>query len=191
MSLKRQVFSVLVVSAVENFNTAMSSMLRESDYKPVKYASSIGEAQRAIADRHFDFVIINAPLKDDLGVRFAIDCSTSHSAVVLLLIQNEIHAEVYGKVTEHGVFTLPKPMSKQTMTVALMWMRTAAAKVKKYEKKTTSIEDKMQEIRLINKAKWKLIDEKNMTEPEAHRYIEKTAMDRCMTKAELAKEILK
>ena len=38
-----------------------------------------------LAERDFDFVIINAPLKDDLGMRFAIDCSTASNALVLFL----------------------------------------------------------------------------------------------------------
>ena len=48
----------------------------------------------------------------------------------------------------------------------------------------------MEEIRLINRAKWKLIGEKNLTEAEAHRYIEKLAMDRCVTRRAIAQEIL-
>ena len=48
----------------------------------------------------------------------------------------------------------------------------------------------MEEIRLVNRAKWLLIGELNMTEQEAHRYIEKQAMDRCVTKRVIAEQIL-
>ena len=48
----------------------------------------------------------------------------------------------------------------------------------------------MEEIRLVNRAKWLLIGELNMTEQEAHRYIEKQAMDRCVTRRSVAEEIL-
>ena len=53
-----------------------------------------------------------------------------------------------------------------------------------------AIEEKMEEIRLVNRAKWLLIEELNMTEQEAHRYIEKQAMDRCVTKRAVAEQIL-
>ena len=59
------------------------------------------------------------------------------------------------------------------------------------EKKTLSIEEKMEEIRLVNRAKWVLIQNLKMTEPDAHRYIEKQAMDTCTTRLEIAKEIIK
>ena len=58
------------------------------------------------------------------------------------------------------------------------------------EKKTASIEEKMEEIRLVNRAKWLLIGQLKMTETEAHRYIEKQAMDRCVTRREIAESIL-
>ena len=48
----------------------------------------------------------------------------------------------------------------------------------------------MEEIRLINKAKFILIKENNMTEEEAHKYIEKNAMDNCVTKVTIAKNII-
>ena len=57
--------------------------------------------------------------------------------------------------------------------------------MRKLEVKTSSIEDKMKEIRLVNRAKWILIDESKMTEADAHRYIEKQAMDNCITRREV------
>ena len=48
----------------------------------------------------------------------------------------------------------------------------------------------MEEIRLVSHAKWVLIDQLKMSEPEAHRYIEKLAMDRCVTRRAVAQDIL-
>ncbi|MBQ6404375.1 MAG: ANTAR domain-containing protein, partial [Oscillospiraceae bacterium] len=54
----------------------------------------------------------------------------------------------------------------------------------------TTVEEKIDEIRLVNRAKWLLIAHEGLTEPEAHRLISKTAMDRHRTKREIAQEIL-
>ena len=78
----------------------------------------------------------------------------------------------------HGVFTLPKQTSKPTLLTAINWMSSARERLRKLEKKTLSIEEKMEEIRIVNRAKWILIRELKLDEPEAHRYIEKQAMDR-------------
>jgi len=191
MSLKEQAYSVLVVSSADNFHNAMAAMLPEVSFQPIVKVQTVAAAQRAVAERSFDFVIINAPLKDDLGMRFAIDCSTSHNALVLFLIQNEIHGDIYAKVAEHGVFTLPKPMNKQSMDNALRWLLTAKRKLSGAEKKSNKMENKMEEIRLVNKAKWLLISNEGLLEPEAHRFLEKEAMDRCITKKQVAEEIIK
>ena len=53
-----------------------------------------------------------------------------------------------------------------------------------------TIEEKMEEIRLVNRAKWLLIEQLKMTEQDAHRYIEKQAMDRCVNRRTIASEIL-
>lgn len=50
---------------------------------------------------------------------------------------------------------------------------------------------KISEIRLIDRAKCILIEYLNMSEPQAHRYIEKQAMDLRVTKKEIAENILK
>ncbi len=189
--MEEHAYSVLVVSSQESFNNAIAAMLPKASFQPTVNVSTVAAARRAVAERHFDFVIINSPVKDDLGMRFAIDCSTSHRALVLLLIPGEIHGEVYARVGEHGVFTLSKPMSRQSMDNALRWLLTAKRKLSGAENKTTKIEDKMEEIRLVNKAKWLLISNEGMLEPEAHRFLEKEAMDRCITKKAVAEEIIK
>ena len=52
-------------------------------------------------------------------------------------------------------------------------------------------EEKIKEIRLVNRAKWLLIECLSMTEPEAHRYIEKQAMDLRISKREAAENIIR
>ena len=191
MSLKERVYSVLIVSAAEGFNDALSTLLPTSKYSPTNFVSNISAAKRALAERAFDFVIINSPLPDDIGTRFAIDTGCSKETVVLLMVRAELQAEIYDKVAEHGVFVLPKPTSKPTMAIALSWLSSAREKLRKTEKKTLSIEEKMEEIRIVNRAKWLLISELKLDEPEAHRYIEKQAMDRCVSKKVIAEEIIK
>ena len=191
MSLKERFYSILIVSATDRFTSAFADLLPETRYYPMNHVTSVSAAKRALAEKTFDFVIINAPLPDDAGTRFAIDICTTKSSAVLLLVKNDVHAGIHDKVAEYGVFTLPKPISKQTMTHALNWMESASERLKQFEKKSLSIEEKMAEIRLVNKAKWILIRELSMSEPEAHHYIEKQAMDRCISKRTIAEEIIK
>ena len=191
MSLKERIYSILIVSATDSFTSAFADLLSEARYSPINTVTSVSVAKRVLAEKTYDFVIINAPLPDDAGTRFAIDTCTTKQTTVLLLVKNDIHAGIHDKVAEYGVFTLPKPISKTTMTHALNWLESARERLRQFEKKTISIEDKMAEIRLVNKAKWLLISELHMSEPEAHRYVEKQAMDRCVSRRCIAEEIIK
>ena len=191
MSLKERVYGVLLISASESFNSAMEAFLSESAYDPVRVVSNIATGKRACAERSYDFIIINSPLPDDIGTRFAIDQCNSTSSAVLFMVRAELYSETYDKLAEHGVFVLAKPTSRQVITTALAFLASARERLRKNEKKTISIEEKMEEIRIVNKAKWILIDREHMTEEEAHRYIEKTAMDTCVSKRTIAEKIIK
>ena len=164
MVFSDQTYSVLVVSAAQKFNEAFAAMLPGSEYYPVRFVGNIAAARREMVNKTYDLVIINAPLPDDFGTRFAIDACNQSGTVALLLAKSDVYDEMEAKLTCQGVFTLAKP---------------------------TSVEEKMEEIRLVNRAKWLLIEQLKMTEAEAHRHIEKQAMDRCTTRREIALGIIK
>ena len=191
MNLRERMYSILVVSAAEKLNTALSSLLPESRFQPVRFVSSAAAGRRAWSEMNYDFVIVNSPLPDEPGVRFAIDTAVAAGTVVLLLVPADLHDEIRDRVSGEGVFTLSKPLSRPTVILALDWMESAREKLRRLEKKTLSVEEKMEEIRLVNRAKWTLISELKMEEPQAHRYIEKQAMDRCITRKKVAEEIIR
>lgn len=191
MSLKEQVYSVLIVSSANNFNSAIKELLPESKYSPVNIVLDIYTAKRELSHRPYDFILINSPLPDDFGTSFAIDTGSSRETVVLQLIRSDVHDEIYDEVTQHGVLTLAKPTSKAMLIQAFRWMASTRERLRKSAKKSLSIEEKMAEIRVVNRAKWILITELKMSEPDAHRYIEKQSMDQCISKRQIAEEIIK
>lgn len=184
-------YSVLVVSAAGKFNDTLTAMLPEVDCDPARYVTSIAAAKRAVLEQSYDFVIINAPLLDDFGVKFAIDACASRGTVVLLLVRTEVYEEIRAKSQRQGVFTLAKPTSSQMLCQALKWMIAARERLRRLEQKTVTMEEKMEEIRLVNRAKWLLIEHQEMNESDAHRYIEKQAMDRCVTRRTIAEGVIK
>ena len=191
MNLKECVYSMLIVSSSSTLNSALKSLFDERIYSPVHIVSSISAAKLAMNEREYDFLIINSPLHDEQGINYAIDLCSKSDVIVLLMVSSEIHDEIYSKVAPYGVYTLPKPTSRAILERALAWMISSRERIRRYENKNLSIEHKMEEIRLVNRAKWALISHYNMSEPDAHRYIEILAMDRCVTRKEIADEIIK
>ena len=91
---------------------------------------------------------------------------------------------------EYGVLTLPRPCTAQQAFQTMKLLVATQQRLKALEQKTASLEEKMKEIRLVNRAKGLLMENLKFTEQEAHRYIEKAAMDNCKKKAEIAQNII-
>lgn len=190
MDFKERVYSVLIVSDTEKFRTSLTSLLPERTFSPVINVPDTSTAKRAMLEREYDVVLINGTHSDDRTVKLAIDVCTEKGSVALLFVRRELYAEIYAKVSDFGVLTLPLPSSPQMVTQALDWVRATRERLRRYEKTAQTVEQKMEEIRAVNRAKWLLIDVLKMTEADAHRYIEKQAMDRCVSKLEVAKGII-
>ena len=190
MVFQEKTYCVLVVSSTESFGTSMAPLLPPTDYYPVVYARSSAEAQRLLAENSYDIVIINTPLSDDFGLRLASHVSSNTTAGVLLLVKSDRYTETSAKMLSYGVMTLPKPTSSQMLTQTLGVLCATRERLRQMEEKQLSVEQKMEEIRLVNRAKWLLIETLGMSEAESHRYIEKQAMDLRISKAQVARNII-
>lgn len=135
MSLQEQIYSILIVSASDAFNQAIIPLLPDSKFDPIRIETSVNAAKRAMADRAFDFIVINAPLPDDAGVRFAMELSGVKTAVALLMVRSELYATTFNRVAEYGVFVLSKPTSKSIVSQSIDWMVATRERLKKLEKK--------------------------------------------------------
>ena len=191
MSLEVRIYSVLLVSSSSSFVEHMRSLLPENRYAPVGVAGSVSAAKRILSERSFDFVIINSPLSDSNGLRLATDIAEEKNVIPLLLVKNEEYPDNLERTIKNGVYMLAKPLTRATPAVALAWMAASRERLRASEKKELTFEEKMKEIRLVNRAKWLIISELHMSEPEAQRYIEKQAMDRCVTRGQVAEEIIR
>ena len=191
MVFQERTYSVLIVTASDSFTNSVMPLLPVTDYWPVATARSVGEARRRIAETDFDIVLINAPLPDDFGMRLAIDICTNSGAGVLLMVKNDLFNDIYAKVVSYGVITLSKPTNLQMVAQNLRILCATRERMRQMQARQATVEEKIEEIRLVNRAKWLLIECLSMTEPEAHRYIEKQSMDERISKREVAENIIK
>ena len=191
MVYQARTYSVLIVSASEQFNGAIAPLLPPTDYYPVRFVPSVAEAQRKLQDSETDLVIINAPLPDGAGTKLAIHACSGGSAAVLLLVKSEVYEEITEQMLPEGILTLSKPTNMQSVAQNLRGLRVIRERLRRMEERQDSIEKKIEEIRMVNRAKWVLIECLGMTEEESHRYIEKQAMDLRISKREIAENIIK
>lgn len=189
MSSRRETRSVLVVTGSDKIYDFIVDLLPKEEFYPVCRASSSGEARRMLVSQVYDILVINTPLPDDFGVDLALDYADSPMCI-MLMVKDEIYDQVSYQVTDAGIVTISKPSTKQVVYSSMKLLSALTAKLKKMEKKTRTLEEKMADIRIINHAKWLIIDKKKLTEEEAHHMIEHRAMDRRISKREAAREII-
>lgn len=184
-------YSVLSVAAAEKFHTSLRELLPNGLYDPVHAVYDASEARRRMLETAYDVILISAPLPDEFGARLAQHAAEHTGAGVLMMVKSEYYSDVSEQLTPCGVLTLQKPTSPQMMLQCMELLCATRERLRRMEQKSASIEDKMAEIRLVNRAKWALIEKRGLTEQEAHRFIEKAAMDRCVPKRVIAEEILR
>ena len=110
---------------------------------------------------------------------------------VILMVQNERVDEMCKKVQEYGVMVLAKPIDEQLFTQTLNLMKAARYRMAVLKKENDDLQSKIEEIKLVDKAKCILIERFQYSEQTAHRAIEKKAMDRRMSRKEIARTIIK
>ncbi len=190
MELREYCYSMLVVSASEKFRRSLTALLPENKYTPLVEVCDAGSAKRMLLEASFDIVVINTPLPDEFGIRLALDVCENSAAGVMLFVKSEHYSDINMRVCGNGIMTVSKPTSSQIIMQSLTLLAATRERLRRMEQKTASVEEKMEEIRIVNRAKWVLIEQLKMTESEAHRYIEKQAMDRCVTRRKIAENII-
>ncbi len=182
---------VLIVASSEKILSFLSDVLDSKEFAPFLYVQNANEARRLLINNDFDLVIINAPLQDESGEDLALFVSERLNCGVMLLVKAEVFDAVCSKVEDFGVFTLAKPLSKQYFYHALKLVVAASNRMEIFRQENKRLNIKLEQMRVISRAKCALIEYLNMNEFQAHRYIEKQAMDMRITKLQVAEEILK
>lgn len=183
-------YRVLVVGSGDKIFDFIAALLPKSSFDPVLRAKDSGEARRMLLSTAADVVIINAPLTDEFGTELALDLAEGTCGVVLL-VKNELYEQISFRVEDSGVLTLAKPMSSQGLYSAVKLAAAMSARLGRMERRNQTLQEKMNDIRIVNRAKWLLIEHLRMTEEDAHYLIEKKAMDARLSRREIAQEIIR
>ena len=181
---------MLVISSYEKFAASVERALSDGRYREIEVRKSASLARRELLERSYDIAIINVPLSDEPGVDLALDIATRSTTGVIITASSEISEDVAERVTDYGIIVIAKPATVKAVSRSVRLMCAIQDRLKKTEKKVLTLEEKMDEIRIVNRAKWKLIETQGMSEDDAHKYIGKLAMDQCITRREAAEAIL-
>lgn len=189
LNSKRKDYSLLIISSSEQFNIAIKKILPGGTFSAIETRKSASAAKRELLERHYDVIIINAPLPDEFGVDFVMDIQDRHNSGILVAVPGEVFDTVTDRTIDYGVIVVPKPVKLAMVERGVRLLIAVQNRLRSNEKKIKSLEDKIIEIRFVARAKLMLI-QNGMNEEEAERYIIKQAMDGGVRKSVVAEEII-
>ncbi|MBE5783620.1 MAG: ANTAR domain-containing protein [Clostridiales bacterium] len=154
-------------------------------------ASSALAAKEELEKETFSAVLILLPLSGE-GLRLALSTARdTDSAVIVAGKADELDQTDQEKLAQAGVLFLSRPLSRERLAMALECAKCMHHRLQYIRREDARLKIKMREMQAVGRAKELLMKTLGMTEPQAHHFIEKQAMDARQTKAEVAMRILR
>lgn len=193
VSRKKVSLGVLILSKSRSDRDTLVKILREdSRFYPIFTASSEKEAMDIFMSDAPALAVINLPSQSALEeLELPVSLVKNHRTGILILCSKEQYDSISEKVDDLGILVLARPTHPQMVLGAVKLLYTVYLSLSSLMEKTISLQNKYDDIRLINRAKLILIERFKMTELEAHKYIEKQAMDSCTTRRKVAEKIIR
>ncbi len=181
----------LIVSSSEEIASMIEQFLRADGVSLITVVSSGSEARRFMrTDPEISLAVINTPLSDEFGQELSLMIAEEYQTGVILICGNDISGDIAEYVCESGIYVVSRPVSRILFSEAADLVAASHGGFAELKKESSDILIKTEEIRIISRAKATLMKYLKFTEPQAHRYIEKQAMNSRQTRRETALRIL-
>jgi len=183
--------NALIVSRTKKSIAFFTEMLNAASMKPLAVLESADEARRLLGERDIDLVIVDSPLHDEMGEDLARYVASKDVAQVILVVSGEYVDAVSAVCEDDGVLVLSRPLNKAMFWSALKLAGASQSRLKRIQAENDKLKRQLDDIRIIHRAKCELIIRHKISEEQAHRLIEKRAMDMRTTRRIVAEGILR
>lgn len=183
--------SALIVSGGERGIEALSQILRQAGLDRLATVPTAARARQLLMEGTFSLCLINAPLPDETGERLALDLAARGECEVVLCLRAQEFEQVSSRVEGAGVLTVSKPLHRTLFWNTLKVAMATHRRVQRFRAENARLSRMLEDMRVIDRAKWQLITHRGLSEEEAHRFLEKQSMDTRRSKREVAEEILR
>lgn len=180
---------ILTVAGTEQGLALLQQLLEEQGLFVSDSADNGASVRRLLEEQSYHLVVINAPLADEHGEAIA-RMAYRQNADVILLVKPEHADAVYERIRDTGIYMIPKPLKRSVFFQTLQCIRIQRAKLEKLQEEKGNLDRQIRDAKLLNRAKLLLMQVLKLSEPQAHHYIEKQAMDLRISKREVAEGII-
>lgn len=179
-----------IISYNEEMRDNLVPAVRSCGFGSISVSDGSG-AKEAVLNCDYDLIILNTPLADEYGLELAVFITENTESALIVMAAQKNYGEIYRKIGDKGCYILSKPFTGSVLTQAVNFAVSARKRLLKNERERKELEKKLYEQKYINRAKCVLIQYLSITEEEAHRQIQKRAMDQRVPEIEIAFDILK
>lgn len=183
--------NVLLVSGSEKSIQAIASLVRSITEASVESAITAAEGSQLMESGRFDAMIVNTPLNDGQGIDLCVYVCEKLMYPVLLMTNDVTYKRVSEDIRNKGIIIIARPVEKKSYSVLCESLFTLCVLMNRMRDKNRRLQSALEETKLVARAKSMLIKDMNMTEDQAHRFIEKHAMDLRTTRRNIAQNIIK
>jgi response regulator NasT len=165
----------------------LKEMLEEEGYEVVGEAGDGESAVRLAQERHPDLVILDIKMPGLDGLSAAQRISDEGLAPVVVLTAFSQRELVERAARAGAMAYLVKPFQKSDVVPAIEVAMARYGQIQELEGEVADREERLETRTLVDRAKGVLMDAYRMKEADAFRFLQKTAMDRRLKLAEVAR----
>lgn len=169
----------------------LTEILANFDYTQIETAKNYQEARTLFQHKTFDLYLIHCLEPYHVAVNLAKKWISQPESQVLFVIREGVPQDICDSLEELGVIILEKPLHKKELAKYFKFLAISQVRFRKLQQEKEELAKEILNIKLVNRAKFILISHLNMSESEAHKYIEKEAMNTRNSKVHVAQKILK
>jgi AmiR/NasT family two-component response regulator len=183
-------FRVVIAEDEALIRLDLKEMLEEDGYVVAGEAGDGETAVKLTESLKPDLVIMDIKMPGLDGISAAERITADHLAPVVILTAFS-QRELVLRARDAGAMAfLVKPFTKADLVPAIEIAVSRFQEFSALESEVTNLKDRLEVRKLLDRAKGLLQAERDMTEAEAFRWIQKSSMDRRMTMRAVAEEVL-
>ena len=181
---------VLVAEDEALIRLDLKEMLEEEGYAVVGEAGDGEEAVAMATELRPDLVILDVKMPKLDGIAAAERIAGGRVAPVVILTAFS-QRDLVERAREAGAMAyLVKPFQKKDLVPTIEMATSRFAEIVALEHEVSGMQERLEARKAVERAKGVLMTEHGMTEPEAFRWIQRTAMDRRTTMRSVADAVL-
>ena len=170
---------------------ALGAFAAEQPALALVTADGLDEAERKLAQLDPALVVWQCDAPGLPALRQCVRLAEGSEAVFLLLVRPGTYEAVWRFVQAAGICVMSWPAPQEVFRQTLRNLLLLKKSLRAMQEKTDQLQSQLQDMKRIQKAKSLLMNQLGMSEADAHRWIEKAAMDRCVKKREIAETIIR